>query len=239
MSTHAAHHAHQHQPSPVSAFTLVPEISELPLGETDFRFRILGADGVAVTDFATSHEKKLHFILVSRDLTRFWHLHPVEVGGGVWSVRLSLPEAGAYRIFADVAPAGAAAVTLEADLLAGGSHTPKPVPAPSSVFTGEGYEVRLGGELATGHGGKLVFTVTKDERAVLDLQPYLGAYGHLVAIRADDLSYVHVHPDDAVTEPGPEIAFHAAVPGPGTYRLFLDFQHGGVIRTADFTAAAG
>jgi hypothetical protein len=85
--------------------------------------------------------------------------------------------------------------------------------------------------------------VSKDGRPVTDLQPYLGAYGHLVALRDGDLAYLHVHPDgtpgDGRTAAGPEIVFHAEVPSAGSYRLYLDFQHAGVVRTAEFTAIAG
>jgi hypothetical protein len=81
--------------------------------------------------------------------------------------------------------------------------------------------------------------VRKDGEPVTDLQPYLAAYGHLVILRAGDLAYIHVHPNgepgDGVTAPGPDVTFHTAVPGPGTYRLFLDFRHGDVVRTAAFT----
>jgi hypothetical protein len=70
-----------------------------------------------------------------------------------------------------------------------------------------------------------------------DLQPYLAAYGHLVALRQGDLAHLHVHPDgvpgDGVIPAGPAIEFVAEVPSAGTYRLFLDFQHDGVVRTAD------
>ncbi|MFC7759654.1 hypothetical protein ACFQY4_17790 [Catellatospora bangladeshensis] len=85
--------------------------------------------------------------------------------------------------------------------------------------------------------------MTKDGKPVTDLQPYLAAYGHLVALRDGDLAYLHVHPDgepgDGRTTAGPQIVFHAEVPSAGAYRLFLDFQHNGVVRTAAFTAAAG
>ncbi len=70
-----------------------------------------------------------------------------------------------------------------------------------------------------------------------DLQRYLGAFGHLVALRAGDLAYLHVHPEESV-KAGPEITFYAEVPSGGDYRLFLDFQHDGKVRTADFTARA-
>ncbi len=76
-----------------------------------------------------------------------------------------------------------------------------------------------------------------------DLQPYLAAYGHLVALRQGDLAYLHVHPDgapgDGRTKAGPAIVFHTTAPSDGTYRLFLDFKHGGVVRTAEFTLTAG
>ena len=75
---------------------------------------------------------------------------------------------------------------------------------------------------------------------------YLGAYGHLVALRAGDLAYLHVHPEgapgDGATEPGPEVVFFAEVPSPDRYHLYLDFKHDGVVRTAAFTvtgSAAG
>jgi copper chaperone CopZ len=76
---------------------------------------------------------------------------------------------------------------------------------------------------------------------VTDLEPYLAAYGHLVALRAGDLAYLHVHPagepGDGKTPAGPDITFYATAPSTGDYRLFLDFQHDGVVRTAEFTGA--
>jgi hypothetical protein len=73
---------------------------------------------------------------------------------------------------------------------------------------------------------------------VTDLQPYLGAYGHLVALREGDLAYLHVHPDghpgDGTTAPGPDVVFGAEVPSPGRYLLFLDFRHDGEVHTAPF-----
>jgi hypothetical protein len=64
-----------------------------------------------------------------------------------------------------------------------------------------------------------------------------------VALRDGDLAYLHVHPagepGDGTTEPGPDVTFYATAPSAGDYRLFLDFQHDGVVRTAEFTARAG
>jgi hypothetical protein len=94
-----------------------------------------------------------------------------------------------------------------------------------------------------GRGSPVNLTVSKDGAPVTDLQPYLAAYGHLVALREGDLAYLHVHPEgapgDGRTPAGPRIQFIAEVPTEGSYRLFLDFQHNGVVRTAEFTVPTG
>ena len=46
-----------------------------------------------------------------------------------------------------------------------------------------------------------------------DLQPYLGADGHLVALREGDLAFLHVHPEEGA-EPG-QIRFAAEFPSAG------------------------
>jgi hypothetical protein len=53
-------------------------------------------------------------------------------------------------------------------------------------------------------------------------------------LRATDLGYLHVHPMESATA-GPDVKFMAEVPTPGRYRLYLDFQHGGKVHTAQFT----
>ncbi|MFI7110157.1 hypothetical protein ACIBK9_27870 [Nonomuraea sp. NPDC050227] len=227
-----------------NGYTLNPLTTSLKPGEpADFRFSVTGPDGRPVTDYQVQHDKKLHFIVVSRDLGSFQHVHPEMSADGIWSVKVTFPEAGGYRAFADFAPTGGAALTLGADLAVAGDYQPKPLPETGRTSKVDGYEVTLDGDLTPGQASKLTLKVSKDGKPVTDLQPYLGAFGHLVALRGRDLAYLHVHPDgepgDGRTQPGPEIVFYAEVPSGGDYRLFLDFQHEGEVRTADFTLAAG
>ncbi|MEV1167519.1 hypothetical protein [Nonomuraea sp. NPDC049784] len=227
-----------------NGYTLDPLTTTIKPGEpTDYRFTVTGPDGKPVTDYQVQHDKKLHFIVVSRDLGSFQHLHPTEAGDGVWSVKLTLPSAGTYRAFADFSPAGGSALTLGTDVLVAGDYEPKALPQVSRTATVDGYTVTLDGDLTPGQASKLTLKVTKDGKPINDLQPYLGAYGHLVALRSKDLAYLHVHPDgepgDGKTKAGPEIVFYAEVPSTGDYRLFLDFQHEGEVRTADFTLGTG
>ncbi|MET9878716.1 hypothetical protein ABZZ36_29390 [Actinacidiphila glaucinigra] len=211
----------------------------------ELRFLIRGADGRPLTSYRLAHEKELHLILASRDLTGYRHLHPVRAADGTWSTAVSLPRAGDYRVFADFTPAvqDSRNLTLGADLSVAGDHRPA-APAPASrTATVDGYTVTLGGALRPGAERELRLTVAKEGREVTDLQPYLGAYGHLVALRAGDLAYLHVHPGgapgDGDTAPGPDVSFDATAPSAGAYRLFFDFKHEGRVRTAAFTVTAG
>jgi len=223
-------------------YTLTPTSTTLTPGiKAPFTFRIIGPDGAAVTAFDVEHEKRLHLIVVRRDTAGFQHVHPELAADGTWSVPLSVADPGSYRAFADFKPTGAEATTLGVDLAAAGNFRPVEY-TPSKTATVDGYQVRLDGDLTPGSTSKVTVTVTKDGRPVTDLQPYLGAYGHLVALRGGDLAYLHVHPEgapgDGKTPAGPAVTFFAKVPSAGTYRLFLDFQHAGKVRTAEFTVAA-
>lgn len=214
-----------------------------PDDQATVSFQVLGPDGEPLTDYETLHDKKMHFIVAKRDLSGFQHVHPTLDESGTWTTKLSL-EAGQWRTFADFDPAGKdPQLTLGADLTVAGDFTPKPLPKPSPTDTVGDYTVTLDGAAKAGGDSKLTLTVEKDGKPVTDLQPYLAAYGHLVALREGDLAYLHVHPDgepgDGKTEPGPGITFYATFPSEGSYRLYLDFKHGDVVRTAEFTVEAG
>jgi hypothetical protein len=223
-------------------YRLTPASTALPVGAAaPFTFRITGPDGRPVTAFTPTHDKDLHLIAVRRDLTDFQHVHPTMAADGTWSVPLAAAAAGQYRVFADFRPAARAeALTLGVDVPAAGAYRPQPLPAPSRTATVDGYTVTLTGDLVAGSSSRLTLRVSRGGEPVRDLQPYLAAYGHLVALRDGDLAYLHVHPDgepgDGRTAAGPDITFRAEVPSAGAYRLFLDFQHAGVVRTAAFTA---
>lgn len=226
--------------SSAKGYTLVPATSTLPSGAaTELAFRIAGPDGAPVTAFDVSHDKRMHLILVRTDTAHYQHLHPVISPDGTWRTPVRLPAGGTYRAFADFVPTGGEATTLRVDLFAPGQFAPA-APKPNRTATAPGgYQVTLAGDLAPGRASDVTLTVTRNGRPVTDLQPYLGAYGHLVALRTGDLGYLHVHPEgapgDGATAPGPSITFHTEVPTAGTYRLFLDFQHEGTVRTAQFT----
>jgi hypothetical protein len=216
-------------------YTLTLADPRLAPGRQRLAFTVSVADGTPVTAYDQQHERDLHLIVVRRDLTGFQHVHPVlDRGTGEWSTDVDL-SAGAWRVLADFAPAGREPLVLGTDLLVPGAFAPEPLGADELTADVDGYDVTLGRELV-GAGEETVLTATvfRDGQPVTDLQPYLGAYGHLVALRDGDVGYLHVHPDEDAG-PGPALAFHSEFPSAGRYRLFLDFRHDDVVHTAAFT----
>lgn len=209
-----------------------------------FAFQILQYDGTPLMKYKVQHDKLLHMIVARRDLTNFQHVHPNLGPDGVWRVPLTFAEAGEYKVFADFFPLwGIHNTVVGSDVSVAGDYQPRALPEPSNTTTVDGYTLTVKGTLSAGKQSKLTISVAKDGKPVTDLEPYLAAYGHLVVLRDGDLAYLHVHPEgtpgDGRTKSGPEIEFLATPPTYGPYRMFLDFQHGGVVRTAVFTVNVG
>ncbi|RJT91545.1 heavy-metal-associated domain-containing protein [Cryobacterium melibiosiphilum] len=211
--------------------------------EGTLAFTISDAKGTPVTDFEDSHEKKLHLIVVRTDGTEFRHVHPTLDAVGVWSLPWKWNAAGSYRVYADIVPAATGQnITLTRTVQAAGEFAPA-TPAPiSAADTVDGYHVDLTGTLSASEQGLLTVSVSRDGESVTTLEPYLGAYGHLVALREGDLAYLHVHPEGE--EPrrgavsGPDVTFMTEAPTPGRYLLYLDFQVDGQVHTAQFVLTA-
>jgi hypothetical protein len=225
-----------------NGYTLELAKTELPPGAgREVEFVITGPDGRPVTAYDKKHDKDLHLIVVRRDFSGFQHVHPTLDDRGTWTAPVDLTP-GAWRVFADFKPSGGKAVTLGSDLAVPGAGTPSEEKPVTRTATVDGYTVTLAGDLVAGEHSMLTLSVSKDGQPVTDLQPYLAAYGHLVALREGDLAYLHVHPGgepgDGRTKPGPDIEFGAEVPTVGGYHLYLDFKHDGVVRTAQFALDA-
>jgi hypothetical protein len=218
--------------------TLVPGATTFPAGRAQrLSFKITGAGGAPMTTYAVVHDKPLHLVVIRRDLSRYQHLHPTMAADGTWSIDLSLGAPGSYRAIADftaVIGGRPVATTLGTDLTVGGSYAPVALPVPVRQVTTGNFTVSYGGTPGTGSTQPLLATVTGPGGRPAVLEPYLGAFGHLVVIRQGDVGYVHVHPEPRLVDG--KVKFWLTAPSPGTYRMFFDFQVAGTVHTAAWTA---
>ena len=247
--TMEAHDAHgttavaSHEPAGLSVsadgYTLRLTPTQLRRGEAEeLHFSIEDASGAPVTEFDEMHEKRMHLIVVSRDGAEFRHLHPEMDAAGTWTVPIEFDQAGVYRAFADFSVEGEQQTRAGDLFVSGGDFEARPFPTPRPSYATNGYEVRLDADdPVAGEPSSLTFTVREGGEPVEDLSPYLGAKGHLVALREGDLAFLHVHPEEGHEVAAEEIEFAATFPTAGRYRLYLQFKHEGVVQTAEFTVA--
>ncbi|MGH3671707.1 MAG: hypothetical protein ACRDSH_13900 [Pseudonocardiaceae bacterium] len=226
-----------------SGYRFVPTTTSVAAGQpTQFRFQILGPDAEPVTDYDLDQTEMLHFYLIRDDLTGFQHVHPTLGPDGTWTAPLTALAPGAYRAYPQFIahPAGTQPVPLvlgTAFTVPGHAAPDHPLRAPTPSTQVDGYTLTLDGHVAAGAEGELTVTVTKAGQPVTDLQPYLDTYAHLTAFHEGDLAFAHLHPTGAVNgdHGGPQLSFHATVPEPGRYRMFLQFQTGGTLHTSAIT----
>ena len=206
-------------------------------------FRIRDAVGEPLTAYETAHGKQLHLIVVRSDGSGYRHAHPtLDTTTGTWSLPWAWEAAGTYRVFADFTAAGGTSATLSRTVDVAGDVRPHPSTTTQNTVHVDGFDVTISGDLVAGRGSELTVEVTRDGAPVTALQPYLGAFGHLVALRDGDLAYLHVHAHGEEPEPddlaGPTVTFTAQAPTAGRYLLYLDFQVDGEVHTAPFVLDA-
>jgi hypothetical protein len=222
--------------SELAGVTLRPAPRSFTAGEKAiWRFTVTDCNGDPLRDLEPENGKLLHLIVVREDVTAYQHLHPELQADGTWTIGVETPRPGRYRAIADFVVEGRKYVvgtTLEVP----GPVQERPLPAASLHARVDGYDVELQrpAELEAGEEAQLTFRVTRRGRPVRDLEPYLGAYGHLVALHAPDLAYSHVHPAGEDRSAG-VITFDTELHERGAYRLFLQFQTAGRVHTVAFT----
>lgn len=226
------------EPDPATSFRLAATTTAFdPAADATLEFVVTGADGNPLTAYDANHERDLHLIVVRDDLGSYQHVHPTIDGDGTWTTQLDLSAPGRYRAIADFTPtATGEATTLSVDLTVDGEPAAAPELAVSSVTEVDGYEVEIVGDAVAGRESELAFTVRRGGAPVADLQPYLGADGHLVALGVADLDYLHTHPLGDATDG--TVRFGTTLPAAGNYRLYLEFRHDDVVHVAPFAITA-
>ena len=191
----------------------------------------------APVPLAVVHEKKIHLIIVRKDLSVFEHEHPEFTAQGNYQAAFTFPKGGDYVLFQDYTPDGSGhQLGRQAVSVQGPKYTPVKFSKDQMQWQQDGYQATLAfdKELKVGQLLGMKITLRKDGQPVTDLDKYLGALGHVVVISEDTERYLHVHPNDQADK-GPVIGFNTNFEKSGLYRVFLQFNHGGRIHTGNFT----
>lgn len=195
--------------------------------------------GKPIESFQISHEKPMHLIMVSKDLAFFDHVHPEYQGQGRFRADVRFPGGGDYKLIVDFVPEGSEPLTVSHWVKVTGDVQPAQPLKPDSDLTKvvDGKEIALTfDQLQAGQEVTIIFAIhdANTKQPIVDLQPYLGAIGHVVALGRDAEHYLHIHPIDESAS-GPHAKFATMFPASGLYKLWGQFQHRGRLFTVPFT----
>ena len=193
----------------------------------ELAMHVMGADGKPVKAFDELHEKLAHLIVVRDGLDEFAHLHPDVGQDGTLRTQHQFAKGGKYRLFVDYQPSGGSPSLATGELSVAGEETPAPELTPNADQTIEAGDLKAKVELVSKATGTTIrFRIVDAEgKPVSDLQPYLGAMGHLVVIKSKSLDYVHAHPvSEAKQAPDGVVEFEAHLPSAGIFKAWGQFR---------------
>lgn len=212
-----------------------------PKMSTRLEFKVYDTDTNSIVDaFDILQERLMHIIVLTDTLEEYQHIHPTYMGNGTFSVETVFPREGYYYLYLEYAPKGEAEVvsiiTIQTEQAVKQSAYLEVGPFKKSVgpYTIE-HEPKE--DILVRESTDFIYTIreTRTGKPITDLQPYLGAYGHLAAVSEDGEIFTHVHPLDIPKEKGgPHIRFNTLFQKPGKYVLFVQFKHNGQVFVTDF-----
>jgi hypothetical protein len=187
-------------------FQTVPAVVK-PGEKATLRFKISHpGTSQPVKSFLTVHDRQYHLFVISQDMEYFQHIHPAQESDGTWSIDVTLPKPGYYKILSDFLPGGGSVQFIGRPLVTAGytgdltGDSARLVPdtvltkavdeVTATVSYNPSFEVGLYGHL------NFHLTDTGTGRPITDLQTYLGAFGHTLIMSEDMVHYVHSHPLD-------------------------------------------
>jgi hypothetical protein len=206
--------------------------------DTNLIFDIQDKNGKPMDKFDITHEKEMHLIVVSKDLSYFDHIHPEYKGNGEFQINYNFPAGGEYELIADYKPTNGQSETQKQWIKVDGNALPQVAIQPDKELTQvvDGKEVTLNFDnLVANKELNMTFTFkdAKTKQPITNVQPYLGAVGHVVVLDKDAKSYLHVHPTDEKSS-GPDAKFMTTFPASGLYKIWGQFQTDGKVFIVPF-----
>ncbi len=239
---------------PMDTYTLkfLSGILYQPDQPTPLNFTVVDKDGKRLNydQYKIEHEKRMHVIVASHDLSQFQHVHPIfDTGTNSFTLPgFSFPTAGVYRIFTDFVADSHNAIDNDKmsdhegvqyqDVIVGkpSNDEVKPLGPPTNSDIVDGNTIKLTIKPGKSKTDKVLdFVIARDSKPVTDIQKYLGALGHLVVLREGDLEYIHTHAltTDIDSQTG-TVSFDVDFKQSGSYKAFAQFQHDNKVLTTSF-----
>lgn len=236
------------------------------------KFTPQSVNNSTLKDLQIVHEKPLHLLMVSNDLSWFAHEHPEVKSDGSYELAFKFPKSDKYFLFADITPDGAShSQVFKLEKAVGTATSGAPSLTVSNSFSADGYEYKLRSEpteLTVGKSATVVVMVSKGGKPVTNLKNYLGALGHMVIISDDREEFLHAHPEEhahtdaeikdashthgvkgtmthvakgamaqGANTNGPHVSFMTLFPKAGKYKIWVQFNVDGNVRTAQFVVS--
>lgn len=236
------HANHQHKEQNVTLMVQTEPETVSAGKPTKLKMMIHGADGKMVKDFAVIHEEKVHLIIIRDGLDQFAHLHPEIDAAGNLTTTYTFPTGGTYRLYADHQPVGGSASTAVAEVKVSGETPPIPTLKPDvpGQVKGDGLDAHVSVSSAKADTEATISFKISDPTGmpVKDLQPYMGAMGHLVVVSQDGKQYVHAHPAEGKKSEAGVVTFNAHLPKSGLYKGWGQFKRQGRVHIIPFVLQA-
>ncbi len=211
---HSNHNESKVKKAKTNQITITPSTNLVAGKPQVLTVQVRSAQGKAIEQFDVAHEKLMHLIIVRNDLSYFTHVHAESINKGKLQVTANLPEDGQYTAFADYVPKGAKQQVSTQTLNVGGGKDQAAASTTTTPLTPDATLSKSVGDLKVSlllnpktikPGQETAVTLDIRDAAgkpVTDLQPYLGAMGHLVIIKQSPVltaaNYLHAHPKEMV-----------------------------------------
>lgn len=218
-----------------SRVALEPEMMAVQAGKVHYQFQLVDTKSnslVTDNDLDITHEKKLHFFIFDPALKEFQHVHP-EFDGKLWNVELNFSVNGDYWVWAqaELAIDKEEFTSSNRIKVTGGTSAWPTPPVLGDIRMGTSGVSKVELSKTKLVAGKMVMLMIKFSRtdgSVPQIEPYLGAFAHIVAVPDDADSLIHVHP---MNDDNPNQGMiHATFPRAGDYRIWIQFIDGGNLK---------
>ncbi|MBF2017379.1 MAG: hypothetical protein IGS23_19675 [Rivularia sp. T60_A2020_040] len=189
-----------------------------------------------------SKPKQMNMVVVSNDLRFFDLVQATYQNNQNIEVKPKFPAPGDYTVFSDYNPSGEKEqVSIEKVSIPGEVPFPTELESFSKTQTLSDTKIDLNLSESNIKSGKKVtlkfdLKQASNNKPVQDLKPYLGQKANLVVIKSSsplvESDYINI--ENINNSSNNQVNFTTKFPQPGTYKLWLQFNRNGKIKTADF-----